>query len=79
MPSSVSIVFLFYHYKWLSYFQQFFKIKVISQLTTSLASFSFSTQCNLKQSRKQSLNNEDFNGNGDRSLTTVTLCLTLKD
>lgn len=38
-----------------------------------------SARCNLKQSRKQSLNNKVFNGNGDRSLTTVMLCLTLED
>lgn len=36
-------------------------------------------RCNLKQSRKQSLNNKVFNGNSDRSLTTVTLCLTPED
>lgn len=66
----------FCHYKWLSYFQQFSKSK--SYLSWQLL-WQVSARCNLKQSRKQSLNNKVFNGNGDRSLTTVMLCLTQED
>lgn len=38
-----------------------------------------SARCNLKQSRKQSLNNKVFNETGVRSLTTVMLHLTPED
>lgn len=66
----------FCHYKWLSYFQQFSKSK--SYLSWQLL-WQVSARCNLKQSRKQSLNNRVFNGTSDRSLTTVMLCLTPED
>ena len=70
------ILLFFCHYKWLSYFQQFSKSK--SYLSWQLL-WQVSAWCNLKQSRKQSLNNRGFNGTGDRSLTTVMLCLTPED